>query len=218
MIDKKINDLIGKIVSFAYHVENMLDSSIIALKNKDKDLFDKIINEMEPQSNKMELELDLQSISIIAQYNPLASNLRTTVMILKINNDLERMADNCVSICHGGNKLISSPVLSENIEEIAETANIVSSMLKDGILSFINNNHNLSKKVCKRDLLVNQFRDKKLIYYIQEMKKAPEYIDSYLELIKICDRLERIADLSTNIAESSFFITKGKVLKHKKKK
>jgi phosphate transport system protein len=217
MINEEIIKLKKKIIGFASHVEIMINDSIKALQNNDKELLKKVIKKDEPFANKLELSIDKQCINFIARYCPKASNLRTVVMLLKMNNDLERIADNCVYICYKSKSLIEKPEWSNHIADIANISEIVSAMLKDSIKSIVDNDIELAKDVCRRDEQVNKLRDDKINELIKYMNSNPKAIEEALALIRICDRLERIADLSTNIAEDAAFIAKGKVIKHKKK-
>jgi len=218
MIRKQIKNLKNKTLDFAYLVADMLDKCLLALKKNDLELFDKIINEMELEANKTEVKIDKYSILLIARFGPMASNLRTTVMSLKINNDLERMADHCVRICRCGKQLAGNPVLAENKDNIIAFGELVRVMLKDGIMSFENNDSKIAQQLFKKDIEVNKLRDKRIEQIISDMKESPLMIENYLQLIKIYERLERIANLTTNLAENAFFISKGKVIKHKMKK
>jgi len=218
MIESQLLELKDKTIEFAHHVEDMLNESFSAIINNDKVLLENVINTKEPKANLMELEIDKLSITILAQYCPKAGNLREVLMMLKISTDLERMADHCVGICHSSFDLLYNVEFRKEIENISDESQQVGIMLKKSIMAFIESDTKLAKKVCKKDIFINIFRDEKTELYLSMMKNNPNEIPMYFELIKICDRLERIADLSTNIAEDVFFISKGKIIKHKKDK
>jgi len=218
MIETQLKNLKENTINFAHLVEDMLTRTFSAVINKDEDLLDDIINKLEPQANLMDLEIDKLCITTLAQYSPKASNLRMVIMILKISNDLERMADHCVGICKSSIEYLENNDFHIQISEISDIADQVGTMLKKSIIAFIENDSKLAKKVCKKDIDINLYRDQKIKEYITLIKDKPINAEVYIYLIKICDRLERIADLSTNIAEDVFFLSKGKVIKHKKEK
>lgn len=216
MLNTEINKLKSKIISFSYHVENMISNSSNAFKNKDIDVLNYIINKDEDKANSLEVKIEKNCISTIAQFAPKASNLRIILMILKMNNDLERMADNCVSISYSFIELIEKTYSDDQIEDIIEITQIVVSMLNDSIKSFIDEDIELAKNVCKRDKIVDKFRNKKRKKIRKSIQSDSDDYDELLQYLKIYDKFERIADLATNIAEDVVFIAKGKVIRHKK--
>ncbi len=216
MLNTEINKLKSKIISFSYHVENMISNSSNAFKNKDIDVLNYIIKKDEKKANSLEVKIEKNCISTIAQFAPKASNLRIILMILKMNNDLERMADNCVSISYSFIELIEKTYSDDQIEDIIEITQIVVSMLNDSIKSFIDEDIELAKNVCKRDKIVDKFRNKKRKKIRKSIQSDSDDYDELLQYLKIYDKFERIADLATNIAEDVVFIAKGKVIRHKK--
>lgn len=218
MIETQLKNLKENTINFAHLVDDMLTKTFTAIVNKDDELLDNIINNLEPQANLLDLEIDKLCITTLAQYSPKASNLRMVIMILKISNDLERMADHCVGISKASLDFLDNNTFSTQITEISDIADQVGTMLKKSIFAFIENDSKLAKKVCKKDIDINIYRDQKIKEYITLIKDNSINTEVYIYLIKICDRLERIADLSTNIAEDVFFLSKGKVIKHKKDK
>ncbi|HID11000.1 MAG TPA: phosphate transport system regulatory protein PhoU, partial [Candidatus Latescibacteria bacterium] len=89
-------------------------------------------------------------------------------------------------------------------------------MLRDSLDSFVKGDANLAVEVCKRDDEIDALRDQITRELITYMMSDPSTIDRALQLILIARNLERVADLSTNIAEDVVFIAKGKIIKHHK--
>lgn len=216
MLVTEINKLKSKIISFSYHVENMISKSSNAFKNKDIDTLNMVINDDEHKANSLEVKIEKNCIATIAQFAPKATNLRLILMILKMNNDLERMADNCVSISYSYTELIEKHYSDDELEDILEITQIVNSMINDSLKAFVDSDTELAKSVCKRDKIVDKFRSKKRKKIKKSIKSDTDDFDELLQYLKIYDKFERIADLSTNIAEDVVFIAKGKVIRHKK--
>jgi phosphate transport system protein len=89
-------------------------------------------------------------------------------------------------------------------------------MLKDSINSYINEDINLAKNVCERDDDVDSLANTILRDLIDYMIADKNTIERSLHILRIAKNLERIADLTTNIAEDVIFMKKGKVIKHGK--
>ncbi len=218
MLEKDMNDLRGKIVSFAFHVEDMLNSSLSALKIKEIKELHRIIEKKEKQANSFETNIEKRCIATIAQFGPKAANLRAIIMILKMNNDLERIADHCVNICYSFIVLIDNQLKNVMVNDIEKISKLVISMYTDAVQSFLGQDSGLAERVCNRDRFVNNFRNKKQKQLKKLIGKDSSAIDISLELIKIYNKFERIADLSTNIAEYAVFISSGKSIRHNTKR
>ena len=85
MILEYVNNLKAKIVSFSYHVENMLSKSIDGLKNKDIKLLNEVIEILEPNANNFDNNIEKKCITTIAQFSPKALNLRLLLMLSLIH-------------------------------------------------------------------------------------------------------------------------------------
>jgi len=213
MLEKKLNELRMAITHYAEHVENMIQKSLKGLLKKDEKLLKEVIHNDEPIANKEELKIDELCIDFIAMFSPKAGPLRLALMILKMNNDFERMADHAVNISESALYLIKKPEVKPLID-IPRMAEIATGMLKDATKAFLNGDSNLARDVCERDNLVDALRDQITRELVTYMTSDPGTIERSLHLLRISGNLERIADLATNIAEDVVFIVEGKTIKH----
>lgn len=215
MIEEKLSVLKEKILEMAILVESMIEKSIKGLMEKDKNLLQEVIERDEPRVNDMEIEIEDLGMKFIALFHPEAEHLRTSLMILQINNDLERMGDEAVNICESSLFLIERPLVKPLID-IPRMAEVTINMLKDSITSFVERKVELAKEICARDDIVDALRDQIYRELITYMIQDPSTIERSLHLLRIARSLERIADLSTNLCEDVIFMVKGKVIKHHK--
>jgi phosphate transport system protein len=213
MLEEKISILKKKIVEFCLLVEKMIYESINGLLNKNSEVLKKVIYEEEVLANNFEIEIDELSIETIAQYQPKAKNLRTILMILKINNDLERMGDHAVNISESSLFLIEKPMVKPLID-IPRMAEKTIEMVKESVNSFINENSSIARKICIEDEIIDNLRDQIARELITYMTSDPNTIERSLHLLRITQNLERIADLSTNICEDVIYMVEGKIIKH----
>jgi len=215
MLEEKLNELKKKLIEEASLAQDMVKKSIEGLIKKRKEILEKITKEYEPKMNELEIELDELCTNLIALYQPEAGDLRTILMILKMNNDLERIGDLAVNISESALYLIERPPVKPLID-IPRMAEESIDMLKNAINSFINKDANLAKSVCEKDSVVDNLRDQILRELITYMSSDPSTIERSIHLIRISRCLERIADLSTNICEDVIFMTEGRIIKHHK--
>jgi phosphate transport system protein len=213
MLTQKLNELKRQLIEYATLVENMIDKSIKGLIDKNKETLVEVIENDEPRANSRDKELDEECTVLIAQFEPLAKDLRTVLMIMKMVNDLERMADHSVNISESGLFLIARPLIRP-LDDITKMAGVATKMLKDSISAFIKEDAALAKNVCERDNDVDDVGDKILKDIIAFMHREADGIKRSLHLIRISHNLERIADLSTNIAEEVVYMVEGRDIKH----
>lgn len=218
MIEERIKSLKKEIVNYASLVESMIEESIEGLSKREKTLLESVTKEKENKANKLEMKIEEHCIEIIAQFEPRAKNLRLILMILKMNNDLERMGDHAVNIADAASFLIKQPK-EESMEEILNLSNETKEMLKDSIDSFIDGDTKKAKKVCEQDDVVDELRDKIIKASVSSMCSEPDLpdsVDQKVQTIRIAKNLERIADLSTNICEDTIYMVEGRDIKHGK--
>lgn len=213
--EQKIAELKEMIILQASNIESMLTNCIDGLLNQDKEKLKNVIDIEEKKINKKEIEIDKFYTDFLALYNPEAKDLRTILMITKMNIDLERIGDHCVNIAESALYLIKKPKVKPFID-IPRMAEIAQKMIKDSIDSFLNENIDTALKVCKKDNKVDQINEQVFRELITYMISDPKTIERSLHLLRIANNIEKIADLATNICEEAIYVISGKDIKHKK--
>jgi phosphate transport system protein len=211
-LEEEINNLKKLLLHMAASVEEMIAKSVKALKERNMILAEDVIRGDE-RVNKMEIDIDNLCIKILALYHPEAEDLRTVTMIMKINNDLERIGDHAVNIAERAIYLADKPAVKPLID-IPRMSEKATEMLRESLDAFVNKNAELAVEVCKKDDEVDSLESQIMRELVTYMIADPTTIDRALYLILISRDLERIADLATNIAEDAFYIASGKILKH----
>ena len=213
MLENKIIILRKELIEYAASIEAMIEKSIDGLMRKDKRLLTELIERDEPKANDVEIAIEEMAISLIAKFQPKAKDLRTILMVLKINNDLERAADHAVNTAESSIHLIERAPLKPLVDTPRMAQESID-MLKDSINAFINEDSHLAYDVCERDNIVDALANQILRELITYMVNDTSTIERALHHLKIVKNLERIADLSTNICEDVIFMVDGKIIKH----
>jgi len=213
VLENKIIILRKELIEYAASIEAMIEKSIDGLMRKDKRLLTELIERDEPKANDVEIAIEEMAISLIAKFQPKAKDLRTILMVLKINNDLERAADHAVNTAESSIHLIERAPLKPLVDTPRMAQESID-MLKDSINAFINEDSHLAYDVCERDNIVDALANQILRELITYMVNDTSTIERALHHLKIVKNLERIADLSTNICEDVIFMVDGKIIKH----
>ncbi len=213
MLQEKMIELKRHLLEDASLVEEMIAKSIKGLLDKNELLLLEVMNTEEPKANDYDRQIDEMCVGLIAQYEPVARDLRTVIMIIKMNKDLERIADHAVNVCESSMFLINKPVL-QTLEDLKLMGENSVHMLKDSINAFVNENVHLANAVLERDNVVDNAGDKILKDLTELMRSQKDVIPRALHVMRIAHNLERIADLATNIAEEVIYIVEGRDIKH----
>lgn len=213
VLEQKLSELRERLAVMAAIAEQMVADSIRALVQRDDELARRVIEEQEAKVNELELEIENSAINLIALYQPEASNLRTITMIIKINNDLERLGDHAENVAEAARYLITRPLVKPLID-LPRMADYTIAMVKDALDAFARNDPNLAKDVCGRDSYVDSLKEQIIRELITYMTSDATTIDRSLKLMMVALNLERIADHATNIAEDVVYMATGEVIKH----
>jgi len=213
VLEARISKLRQLLLYMASIFEQMIRSSIKSLVERDEAIVHQVIDECEPRVNELEIKIDEMCINLLALYEPKASDLREITMVIKINNDLERLGDHAVNIAERSISLLGSPPVKPLID-IPRMAEIAVDMVRDSLNSFTDADPDLAADVRSRDDTVDALRDQITRELITHMVSDASTIDRALKLILVARDLERIADLATNIAEDVIFMVQGKTVKH----
>jgi phosphate transport system protein len=215
LIGKEIEYIREMAIRMATLVEESVTDSIHSFLYYNKELA-KLSIERDQEIDDMEKELDKELFECFALKAPVARDLRYLYAVQKINKDLERIGDHAVNIaqstlnCFTYGKSMSGA-------DISVMATITNTMLIDCINAFVNTNIEQAYRVLECEDKVdelNKFMWKEVISII---KKDINSVELAIELLRVSKNLERIADLSTNIAEDVIFLVQAKDIKHTKK-
>ena len=211
--DEELKKLNTDLLKMATLAEEAIYKSIESLKNRDKKLAETVIEE-DRKIDELELVIEERAIDLLALRQPMACDLRFITTGMKINAELERIADLAVNIAQKVFELVDKPLLKPLID-IPKLNTIARKMVKDAIDAFVNRDENLAKKVIlfdsKADKLRNLICDELMNDY---MIKDGTTASRAVPLLLIARHLERICDHATNIAEDVIYMVRAKVVKH----
>ncbi len=210
--DAELNEIRALLLRMGGKVEVMISNSIKALVDRDSELADRTIIS-DHEVNHLEVVTDEKCLEVLARRQPAARDLRFLTLALKIVTDLERIGDQCVSVCNRVRELNEEPPLKPYID-LPRLAEAARSMVREALDAFVRGDVALAIRVCENDQMADD-----LNYQIQRelltfMMEDPTTISRAMKLNYISKCLERIADHATNVAEMVIFMVKGKDIRH----
>jgi phosphate transport system protein len=208
----QLENLRTKVNQMGQYTQKALGLVLQALIDKRIELFDEVF-EIEKQINDWHKQVDEEAVEFLAQNGPVAKDLRTTVALVKINTDLERMGDQCVNIAHIGKESIKRNE-DLNLAIIRTMFSLVQEMIEKSLESFVKHEAKIAEKVLLMDDEVDTLKRKVQKDMISEIKLKPQDTEKFLALILIARNLERFGDHATNIAEDVIYTEAGQDIRH----
>jgi phosphate transport system protein len=200
------------VLSLASAVEELVEKSIRALFDSDVELA-RALMESDTSIDLEETVIEEECLKILALHQPVAIDLRRVAIIVKINSDLERMADLAVNIAERALSLAElQPVAVPST--FRRMTDLTITMVRDSLDAFVNLDVTLAKRVCRLDDEVDRYNREIIDQVSEQMKSAPAQVEPGLQLFSAARHLERIADHATNIAEDVVYLVEGKIIRH----
>lgn len=211
-MQRQIDHLKKRILTLSAVVEECYHQAIQSLKHVDVELAQKVVSG-DAEVNQMEVDLEEECLKILALHQPVAIDLRFIVSVLKINNDLERISDLSVNIAQRtvGLAALQSIPLPFDLFSLAAK---VEAMLKKSLDSLVYLDTGLAREVCALDDEVDAMHKENYSLVKSRIRQNPDQLDALIEYLSLSRHLERIADLTTNIAEDVLYMIDGEIIRH----
>jgi phosphate transport system protein len=211
-LERDLDNLQRDILAQALAVEEMINQAVRALRGREADLARQVIagdTAIDERENRVEEEC----LKMLALHQPVAQDLRRIAAVLKINTDLERMADLAVNIAERVVRLAELPLVPvpAKLERMAE---LTTRMVRQGLEAFVDLDTGLARRVCRLDDEVDRLNAEIISELIGMVRSAPERVEAGLSLFSAIRHLERIADHATNIAEDVIYLVEGEIVRH----
>ena len=212
IFDEELQQLKEKILKMGSLVEDAIKNSIHALVERDNTIARRVIDN-DRIVNTLDVEIDEESIRLIALRQPKAGDLRFITTAMKITTDLERMGDLAVNIAERTMELNEEPILKPYID-IPRMREIAQGMTRDALDAFVRKDKQLAKDVIMRDDEVDDLKHDVLQELAFFMAQDPTTVFRAMKISFVAQYLERIADHATNIAEMVIYLVEGKIIRH----
>jgi phosphate transport system protein len=211
-LQKELERLKKRILSLGTMVEERVRMAIQALELRDANLAEKIVRS-DYEIDEFEVEVEEECLKILALHQPVAVDLRFIIAAIKINNDLERIADEAVNIAERVQIIAKRERLDIPFDYTMMAEN-TSSMLEKSLDALVNRDDALALIVLKLDDEIDDMKN----YAYDVVKRAigeyPDRVGYLINLLLMCRHLERIADHATNIAEEVVYMVQGQIVRH----
>jgi phosphate transport system protein len=210
---REIEHLKKKLLAVGAIVEERIAKAITAVVKRDAVLALEVV-EGDEEIDQMEVDVEEDCLKILALYQPVAIDLRFVVAVLKINNDLERMADHAVNIARRAEYIATytDVTLPMDLEVMVQKTQ---TMVRESLDAFVRQDAVLARRVCGADKDVDQLNRQMHVFIQQQIRVNPEKVEQLIHQLSVSRQLERIADLATNVAEDVVYMVEGAIIRHR---
>ena len=210
--EKSLEELRSALATMASHVGEVLEAAEQSLLDNDASQADGVFSG-EKQIDQDQNTLDEMILDFIALHQPVAGDLRAVLAGQDVVVDLERMGDHAVNIAESAVRLagLRQPPDLLNLPEMCKLAR---SMSADAVRSFLTRDVELARRTISRDDRMDELNREMTRMVIKAIKDDRELVETGLELIRVSKNLERVGDLSANIAEDTVFLVEARTARH----
>ncbi|GAB5403622.1 MAG: phosphate signaling complex protein PhoU [Aureliella sp.] len=201
------------LLAMSGEVEAMINLSVKSLMNRDLRTAGKVI-ESDTEIDSTEVRIEEDCLKMLALHQPVAADLRRLTTMMKINNDLERMADLACNVAEraSGVVTVGDFPIPDLINTMAEQVVV---MVRDSLNAFVNLDVDQASGVIGSDDAVDQTNVTVIDNLSNLMSNNPAWVAPALHCFSAARHLEQIADHATSIAEDVIYMVSGEIVRHK---
>jgi phosphate transport system protein len=212
-LQRDIESLNNELLNISSMVEEMIDKATQALTERRYDLADEVVNSDE-YVDQHEVHVEEECLKMLALHQPVAVDLRRIATVMKVNNDLERIADLAVSIAQRAQAMDEFPAFPIP-DELPRMVVLSTQMVRGSMDAFVNMDNVAARRIIAMDRTVDQL-NREIIAELQTvMQQRPELVPAAVHCFSAVRHIERIADHATNIAEDVIYLVEGDIVRHR---
>jgi phosphate transport system protein len=192
--------------------DRIFQTAFEALLKRDSELCDHVVAEDE-EIDILEKQVDQDGVNLLIRFHPVASDMREVVSAMKVSANLERIADQSVSIARRAKHLNDRPAVRE-LALLEPPYRLAVTIFRNSIRAFADADCELARTLKLKDRELDALTDYVIEKLVQRATLDSELVPSYVDLIFVARALERIGDHATNIAEDSFWRDQAADIRH----
>ncbi|HFU3866293.1 phosphate signaling complex protein PhoU [Streptococcus parasuis] len=206
---------LGKLHNQFYAMGNevlgQINNTVRAFTTHDRELAKEVI-EADKKINEFEVKLEKKSLEIIALQQPVSTDLRRVITVLKATSDIERMGDHAVSIAKAAIRMkgeVRIPIVEEEIKNMGKE---VRRLVESSLDLYLNSGDiETAYEIAASDEIINEYYSKIQELTTEEIKKNPDALIAGRDYFQVITYLERIGDYAKNICEWVVYLRTGDI-------
>jgi phosphate transport system protein len=212
-LQQEIEKLQTKLLELVATAKDAVEKAVKSVDDRDADLAQAVVDG-DVEIDRAEVNLEEDCLKILALYQPVATDLRLIVSVMKINNDIERIGDLAVNIAERTLFLCTAPPVEAPSDLVDMRAKALA-MLTGSLDSLVRRDTKRAREVRAGDDEVDELNRQIFREFSAAVRKNPDHVECLLSYLSVGRHLERIADYATNIAEDVIYLMEGEIVRHK---
>lgn len=164
--------------------------------------------------DRAEVRIEEDCLKMLALHQPVAADLRRVTTMMKVNNDLERMADLACNIAQRADSLCPHPEFPIP-DGINQMATMVTRMVRASLDAFVSNDSAMARSVIVMDDPLDAMNVQVIGVLAESIQKDPSQVEAALHAFSASRHLEQIGDLAVSIAEDVIYMVDGVIIRHR---
>jgi len=207
-----LDELQRRSLRMASAVEDMVQEACHAVAHTDQELARRII-QRDRDIDAEEVAVEAEALRLMTLFQPMGADMRQLCTILKVNNDLERVADCAVNMAERTRHLDSHLQVAAR-SDLTKIFPAIRKMIHEAVRAYANSDRELAERVRAEDEVVDTFYGEFIRQIVAWAHETPAEMETLLDFLSIAKNLERIADHASNIAEDVVYFTTGRIVRH----
>jgi phosphate transport system protein len=204
---EQLDELQQNVLKMGTMVEQAIFNAVKSLKARDEILAQQVIDG-DVSIDDFQVRIEDDCIRLLALQQPMASDLRVISAVLKITNDLERIADHAKDVSKVTIRLSGQPLIKPLID-IPRMAEITQKMLRISLDAFMRRDASQVEQLIDCDHEVDALYHQIFRELLSFMLEDTRTIQQATHLLFVGRHMERMADYCTNLGEAVYFMVKG---------
>ena len=207
----ELEKLNKKILELSSEVEDRVRRAADVITTHDPEVIQSIILS-DYVIDEMEVEIEEDCLKILALHQPVASDLRFIIAVIKINNEMERIADTAVNIAMRVETISKCEPLNLDFDFGAMSEKVIA-MLRMSLDSLVERDSDKAREVFLIDDEIDAMRNRAYKQITKLIPVHPQQAGCLINTYLLARHLERIADRATNIAEEVVYLVEGTIVR-----
>lgn len=212
-LEHDMQEAYHRLLALSGQVEEMIVHSVRSLTERSAEVAQSVIDR-DTEIDRVEVRIEEECLKMLALHQPVAADLRLLTTMMKINNDLERMADLACNIAERAQCLrqwFDFPIP----DSLGNMVEITTNMVRSSIDAFVSQDVDAAYRVISRDQSVDSLNVEVIEELTDIMQREPQSVPPALHCFSAARHLERIADHATNVAEDVVYMVSGVIVRHR---
>ncbi|CAJ1226615.1 phosphate transport system regulatory protein PhoU [Levilactobacillus zymae] len=211
LFDDELAELDADFTEMGMLVSEVIQKSVNAFIERDATTAQSIIDH-DHDINEREIALEKKTFEMIALYQPVTTDLREIVTILKAVSDLERAGDHARNIAHSTIKMGEKQKVPELEQLMAEMGQMTTKMVQDVLAAYVNKDDHEARSLADVDRQLDHLNHQVRNLSYRAMSQDATFETGASIYLNVAQDLSRIGDYVTNVCEWIIYLRSGKIV------